>query len=58
MSQPTKDFDRYKWMKEPIIKPKKLTFDAWWESTGVWSYGHYVEKQQAEGIWQSAQENK
>lgn len=52
--QPTKDFDRYKFLKEPIIKPKKLTFDEWWHQNNDDTY--YYERDRK--IWNAAQENK
>ena len=43
--------------KQGSPEKKKLSFDEWWSTVGVWSYGNYMEKQQAESVWQAAQDN-
>jgi hypothetical protein len=43
---------------DTVVTEQKLSFKSWWESVGVWSFGNYMEVQQAESIWNAAQENK
>jgi hypothetical protein len=66
--QPTKHFDRYQFLKEPIVQPKKLTFEEWAVSVGygywyapgklMWSSGAMPEEEEVRMIWKAAQENK
>lgn len=54
----TKSFDRYEWQKQPLIAPKKLTFEGWWYQTGeVIAKGTYKEDL-AKQAWEAGQDNK